>query len=370
METNGPDTPAFARLLKEGDTAYRAAIAAQVEGADPTPFWERWTAVTAALLLASWASGAADTVNRAGLPRNALQTIPVASFARELPSVLVRFEPGPAREVVGRFIRLLPLTRDRWEALIDHAFAAAGEMRDDESANALAQILERSPALAAAVRGTIPPEALKTPKNLSDEVKRRRSRDVQAAVQGSFFVTGMTQEQVEETQRLLAKVIRQEVTKSVAGKRLETLGVGDFVEQATLDTGTDLTSARLETVYRTNINRAQTQGRLDICRDSTVRKFVPLMLFSATKDRRTRETHRAMDGFVATVEQIDAMGIPAPLGFNCRCAWSPMSLATAVRRGFCDEDGTVDYEAIRRHNGARQRLVDTGQVPDPGFIAG
>ena len=148
------------------------------------------------------------------------------------------------------------------------------------------------------------------------------------------------------------------------------MGVGDFVSHAELQTGTDLTAARLETVYRTNINRAQSQGRLDIVRDSTVQRFVPLMMFRATKDRRTRDTHRAMDGFVATVDQIDGQGIPTPLGFNCRCTWSPVSIATAVSRGWCDDDGNPIAEAIRRHNGARQNLIDKGLVPDRGFISG
>jgi len=142
------------------------------------------------------------------------------------------------------------------------------------------------------------------------------------------------------------------------------------VEQATLQTGTDLTSARLETVYRTNVNRAQTQGRLDIVRDETVQAFVPLMRFDATRDKRTRETHRLMDGYVATVAQIDSMGIATPLGFNCRCAWSPISIAKAIRAGFADEDGNIDYDAIKRHNGARQNLIDKGLVPDTGFISG
>lgn len=366
-------SPAVATLLKAGEAAYRAAVALQVQHRDSTEEWDLWEQVTAALLLVSWAEGAAATLKAAGA--NVPMPEPRITFVRldervrvgdAALDVAMRFDPGPAREVVERYVRLLPMTRERWDALIEHAMQAAGEMRDDEAANALEAILERSPALRALVQGKPQPRKGTLPR----EVEVRRTPGVQAAVQGSWFVTGMTQEQVEETRDLLAKTIRGEVTQSVAGKRLERLGVGDFVEQATLATGTDLTAARLETVFRTNLNRAQTQGRLDICRDPVVKKFVPLMRFNATRDRRTRDTHRQMDGFIATTDQIDSYGIPAPLGFNCRCSWSPVSIAKAFAAGWCDEDGNPDLEAIRRHNGQRQTLIDKGLVPDPGFISG
>jgi hypothetical protein len=28
----------------------------------------------------------------------------------------------------------------------------------------------------------------------------------------------------------------------------------------------------------------------------------------------------------------------------------------------------LDYAAIKRHNGARQSVVDRGEIPDPGFV--
>lgn len=370
------DTPEpVKKLLREAQNAYREAVASQIELRDATRSWDDWEAATAALLLVSWAEGAVATLRQAGVPLQVPTDVQVTQFSKLQTQVQVgtttldlaaQFRAGPAREVVERYIRLFPMTRERWNKLIQHALQAAGEMRDDEAATALDHILDRSPNLRTLVQSTPMP----APEGAPEEVQIRRTPAVQAAVQGSFFVTGMSQEQVEQTRDLLAKVIRQETTVSVAGKKLEELGVGDFVEQATLATGTDLTQARLETVYRTNLNRAQTQGRLDICRDETVRKFVPLMIFRATKDTRTRETHKAMDGFVATTDQIDSMGIPAPLGFNCRCSWSPVPIATAVARGWCDENGTPLFEAIKAHNGNRQQLIDKGQVPDEGFISG
>ena len=374
MAKRSPEIPALYRsLLVQGEKAYREAIAAQIENTDPTKAWDRWTEATAALLLASWASGAASTLKASGvkIPKQ----VAVERFDRDIPPMLLRFEPGPAREVVKRFIDAIPLTRQKWTALVDYAFAAADELRRDEAGTALLKLTERSPDLAAlvfpATMGTKPPQVPGQPvKSTPTAVKVRRTPGVQRIVQGTFFITGMTQEQVEATRNLLAQTVRGDKTLSVAGKQLQRLGVGDFVEQTILKTGTDLTKARLETVYRTNLNRAATQGQLDIVRDPTVKAFVPVMQFTSTKDNQTRDTHRAMNGYVATVEQIDAQGIPTPGGFNCRCAWKPVPLAVAAAKGWTDEDGKPDYEAIRRHNGSRQRLIDNGQYPDPGFISG
>jgi SPP1 gp7 family putative phage head morphogenesis protein len=370
----------IARLTAFAGEEYRAAIAAQIEGADASDHWDAWEEATAALLLSAWTSGADESLRRAGVPASALKTVQ-ARFDRLPEDFTFGFEAAPAAEAVDRLVKAVPMTRERWQMLVEAAREAARELRESESADALERILERSPELRAVIRPVgeqsrpaayqpAAPRPSEVVPQAGEDDDGRRNLGVQRAVQGSFFVTGMTPKQVKQTQKLLARVIRGEEAVSTAGKKIERIGVGDFVSMAVLETGTDLTAARLETVYRTNLNRAQTQGRLDVCRDEVVQKFVPLMRFSATRDRRTRPTHKAMDGFIATVTQIDSMGIATPIGFNCRCAWVPMSIAEASRKGFCDDDGEPNFEAIRRHNGARQRLVDSGQVPDVGFIAG
>lgn len=359
-----PTNTLIKRIETEGAQAYREAIAAQVEDKPSERLWEAWEGDTAALLLISWASGAIATLRDAGAPLTGVEPR-VARFDR-VDDVAVRFTSEAAQEVVRRFVRLMPMTRERWDALIAAAFDSAREMREDEETRGLEEIANRSPDLRNLIYGTPEPQAEGTP----EEVLRRRTPAVQGVVQGAFFVTGMDEKQVRQTKRLLARVIRGEAAVSTAGKDIERIGIGDFVSMATLQTGTDLTAARLETVYRTNTNRANSQGRLDIVRDETVRKFVPLMQFSARKDKRTRDSHLAMHGFVASVDQIDGQGIATPLGFNCRCTWKPVPISIAYGKGWCDEDGKPDIEAIKRHNGDRQKLVDSGEVPDRGFIAG
>jgi hypothetical protein len=290
----------FRAVYADGDKAYRAAVAAQITNDNPVEAWDKWKSNTAALLLISWAAGAHASLYAAKV--KAVKKPEPVKFDRDAPEFLLRFEGGAARQVVERYINLLPITRERWNALVDYAFQAADEMTKDEAATALLKIVERSPDLAKIIFPAAmgekpkPVPGMKVVTGLPEEVQKRRTPGVQGVVQGTFFVTGMTQKQIESTRNLLAKTIKGEVTQSVAGKKLLELGVGDFVQQSVIATGTDLTAARLETVYRTNLNRAQTQGRLDICRDDTVKAFVPVMQFRATKDKRTRPTHKAMNG--------------------------------------------------------------------------
>lgn len=346
------------QVIRDGAEAYRAAIAAEIMGEDPDKAWDAWEADTAVLLLASWAGGAADSLKKAGVP---LAGPTAVRFALD-EGMLDLFEPGPAREVIKRWMDTVPLTRARWDDLIRKALEAAAELRKDEQQTAVQKMADRSPEF----------RALVFPDQVPPDVKIRRTPGVQEVVRTGFFVTGLDKEQTKGLRDLLGKVVRGQETRDKATKKLKQMGLADFVEQAkdVLHLGEDLTDARLETVYRTNLNRASSQGRLDICRDPVAKKFVPLMQYRATKDKRTRDTHKAMDGYVATTEMIDAMGIATPAGFQCRCSWSPVPIATAVSRRWCDKDGNPNLDQIQAHNAQRQRLIDSGQFPDPGFIAG
>jgi SPP1 gp7 family putative phage head morphogenesis protein len=146
------------------------------------------------------------------------------------------------------------------------------------------------------------------------------------------------------------------------------MNLGDFVTTTQMVTGTHLTTSRLETVLRTNTNRAATEGLAETMREPKVQAFVPLVEYSATGDNRTRPTHQGLDGYIGTMEMFDRQGIAPPCGFNCRCALIPVPAARALERGWTDVDGNVNYDALNRHNGKRQQLIDTRQIPDPGFV--
>jgi SPP1 gp7 family putative phage head morphogenesis protein len=218
--------------------------------------------------------------------------------------------------ITGWFRKRVPISRADWDLLIKAAAASAGDVTDHERENALPDLRKQSPILDSLLRGVT-----RGPQGAISRVKR--------IVDTTFFVTAMPVAQARMVQELIAQVIEERPTKSVVGKLIKTMNLGDFVTTAQLMTGTGLTSSRLETVLRTNTNRAMTEGSAEVLRDERVQAFVPLVQFSATKDPRTRDTHRAFDGYVGTMADFDRLGISPPLGFNCRCSLIPVPAAEA-----------------------------------------
>lgn len=347
------------RVLREAQRSYRTALAAQVRGNDDPALWDAFSEAASALLLASWLAGASGAVRRAKIPAAALEGIIDGKEPMTFAQPALRLDGFGAkwmRPIANWFRRRVPISRQDWEVLIEAARRSARDVGDHERQNALPDLRKRSPVLDGLLRGIV-----SRPQKGGITTVKRITTD-------TFFVTGMTPAQTAKTQELIARVIEERPGKSTVGKIIKTMNLGDFVTTTQAVTGTDLTAARLETVLRTNTNRAATEGAAEVLRDETVQAFVPLVEYSATMDRRTRETHKGLDGYVGTMQDFDRMGIAPPCGFNCRCALIPVSAAEAIDRGFTRPNGTLDYAAIRRHNGARQKLIDTRQMPDPGFV--
>jgi SPP1 gp7 family putative phage head morphogenesis protein len=348
------------KVLREAQKSYRAAIAAQVRGSEDGAAWVEFHEATAALLMASWLLGAEQAVRKGKIPAKAIKGIvdvdSVATFDKLESSLdLSGFGTKWMAPITSWFRRRVPVSRQDWELLVQAARASAGEVTDHERQTALPDLRSRSPILDALLRGVTRP---------SDGAINR----VKRIVDRTFFVTAMNPEQTRQVQELIAQVIEEKPRKSVVGKRIRMMNLGDFVTTTQVLTGTTLSAARLETVLRTNTNRALTEGQAEVLRDERVQAFVPLVEYSATRDNRTRDTHKAMDGYVGTIADFDRMGITPPCGFNCRCDLIPVPAALAVDKGWVRPNGTLDYEAIKRHNGVRQRVIDARKIPDPGFV--
>lgn len=342
-------------VLKDAQKAYREALAAQVRGEEDGPAWDRFGEAVSALLLASWLAGAHGVTRRAKVPQEVidgfLEDGEAVTFA--LPALKLEGFGGQYMAPIAQwFRRLVPISRRSWELLIEAARRSAIDVASHEEENALADI-RKNPSVDALLRGMTYREGVNRVKRITDS---------------TFFVTGMNAEQTRQTQELVARVIEERPGKSTVGKWIKAMNLGDFVTTTQLVTGTDLSSARLETVLRTNTNRATTEGAAEVLRDETVQAFVPLVQYSATKDPRTRPEHRAMDGYIGRMEDFDRQGITPPCGFNCRCAIIPVPAAVALDKRWTNAAGVIDYAAIKRHNGQRQALIDTGKFPDPGFV--
>lgn len=103
----------------------------------------------------------------------------------------------------------------------------------------------------------------------------------------------------------------------------------------------------------------------------------PLWEIREIMDQRTRGNpagiyrddgfHWQVNGYVNTIQEIVRQGCIPPCGVNCRARLHPVSYALAARRGFVRDDGSVDFDAVRTYNGDRQRYIDAGLYPDPGY---
>jgi len=151
----------------------------------------------------------------------------------------------------------------------------------------------------------------------------------------------------------------------------ETLDLPDFIDRAKLEGASNLTDARLETIYRTNLSTAANEGTMSVLRDPEAQDLFPLVMISEIVDDRSRPHHAAMDGYVTTPAEIDRLRLRPPNGYNCRGTLSEITWDEAEDEMLLDVNGKPDMIAIRRYNTPEQQaLISSGQYPDEGFKYG
>lgn len=341
-----------ARLKREASGAYRRAIAAQVRGESGEKDWETFTDALSALLVYSWCSGAYSTIRAGG----GIPSLTLAGSQVSFAEVALTYDAhGWQKPVAEAYRKRIPITRAQWETLLRRARDEAGVQVSTEIDSGLGNIVKRSKALRELLGGS-PAPATGVP----------APRDIPA---GGFMVTGVSGSQVAKIRDLVAQVIEERPTVSVVGKEIRRMNVGDFVTTAQVRHGINLTDARLQTIYRTNLNRAASQGTAEVLENDTVRSFIPLVEYRSAQDPRTRTTHRAFSGYVGTIDAFKEAGVTPPCGFNCRCTLLPIPVGRAITMGLARKDGSLDEGAITRHNGRRQALIESARMPDPGWVA-
>lgn len=149
-----------------------------------------------------------------------------------------------------------------------------------------------------------------------------------------------TDELVRRTYELLLKTLREGGTLAQFRAQMSAADLGIAPESPHY----------LETVYRTNVQMAYGQGRLQQLDDPDVIAARPYVQYRTAGDNRVRLSHAMLNGVVFNrAEDPDWRRFAPPLGFNCRC-----SLVT-VREGRFDPD-------MVRHS---SELANLG--PDPGW---
>lgn len=98
--------------------------------------------------------------------------------------------------------------------------------------------------------------------------------------------------------------------------------------KSNLDVGAikNLSDARLETVFRTNVHTVYNQSARYNAITSNV---TPYLQYTAVGDERTRPEHMKLDGVVKRADSVFWDSHTPPLGFNCRCGVIPMSKSDA-----------------------------------------
>ena len=327
---------------------YLRAIAAEIEGLPAAVYWHDFRGVLGRAIVLSQLVGLAASTKQAKLlgadlpfDDQAIAQQDVDRFVRVEPL----FEVGAFLEAIRGFDDRVPRLRTHVERLIRGAQALSTSIAESEQAEVV-------------------------------NLLATRSGLVQQVVRGSFFVTDADETTIINLKSLLADAMRGGISTDEAG---ELLGVSlpDFIDQAQVSGAVNLARARLETIYRNNLNSAFNEAQVDALRGQQIRRIIPLLMLNEIRDRRTRGNpnginadrgfHWQMNGFVGTAEEFDQFGITPPNGHNCRGGVRGLSATESKRMGFVDDNGELNIEAIRTHNGDRLRILQQGLYPDPGF---
>lgn len=205
----------------------------------------------------------------------------------------------------------------------------------------------------------------------------KRSVALREAIERSFWVSDVEANVVHDLKGIMADVIRGTPPAKEGEKSLP-----DFIDRARAAGASNLTDARLETIYRTNLLAANGEARAETLGDPDVRRVQPLSMILEIRDKRTRGAvggvyrgkgranpgyHYQMHGYINTIDEIRRLDLVPPNGYNCRGQLRGVPTTEARRLGLLDAEGKINTAAVRKYNGERQAIVDRGLYPDPGF---
>jgi hypothetical protein len=179
----------------------------------------------------------------------------------------------------------------------------------------------------------------------------------------AFWVTG-----IESTEAL--SKIQERIAERLSGELVE--DTSGFVHGVQAEFAEQLSTARLETVMRTNVMTALNEGAME--EQKTLGDSVALLRLNEVHDHRTRGApgtnnpgkHWQMDGFVESPNHSIWQKITPPNGYQCRGNVSVIGWASAERLGFA-RDGGLIQSRLDEHNAARWEIINAGEYPDAGF---
>ncbi len=130
---------------------------------------------------------------------------------------------------------------------------------------------------------------------------------------------------------------------------------------------------RLKTIYQTNMATAHEAGRRAVMvdkRTGTDRDPFPYWMYSAVLDKKTRPSHRSLDGTVMKKTDPAWDSIYPPNGYNCRCTVIELTRGQAQRYGYevISSEGKLGKRVHELPNG-RQATQTTFDLPNGSQFA-
>ena len=347
----------FDAVYKRGlvivDRLYRQAIADQIKG-DKTAAkksWGKYQSALSQILTLTVLHG--EAVAYAAAQRAGLKIVPDPKLKKKPETFAERkattgFEVGDFWEAIWGFKKKIPLASKAVQKAQLEMDELAAKIAKAESVNAL--------------------------KDLSARLEALRK-----TLKGSFRVKGATAAQAKKLKALIADAI---IHKKLP-EGLRTGGMSQFISRAQVEGIVGLTSARMETVYRTNVASAYNDATVEAMDKPAVQTWAPLLRLVEIHDSRTRGApngvykqkgksanegfHWQMDGYIETAQRFKEQNLVPPNGFNCRGSLEPFTHDDAGELGLLDKDENIDREKLNRYNSKRQQVIDRGLYPDAGF---
>jgi SPP1 gp7 family putative phage head morphogenesis protein len=129
---------------------------------------------------------------------------------------------------------------------------------------------------------------------------------------------------------------------------------------------TGLSSWRVDNIFRTNIQTAYNVGRYRELQEMA--DSFPYWEYDAVNDRRTRPTHRALDGKVFPANHQFWDTWYPPNGFRCRCSVMALTEGEVAERGLKVETEDPTGRLIEPLDPVTgNRVPARPLIPDPGF---
>lgn len=182
----------------------------------------------------------------------------------------------------------------------------------------------------------------RVPVTLKDAAERTAGRIAYAYGQGRVlsFVNSADEAVTERVKELLVKALREGVGEGESAREIRTT-----VERVRQETE-PWSDAYARMAFRTNVNTAVTAGRFRQAQDQDIRDIVPCFRFDAVGDGDTRDNHRAANGLVFRSDNPVWNKIAPPLGYNCRCQVSSVSVPMLRRAGRISKDGKIQEDTL------------------------